>query len=62
LGLFFIAAFSALNVFSVIFAGWASNSTYAVLGGIRALAQLIAYELLLGVTFLAVALVAGSAN
>jgi NADH:ubiquinone oxidoreductase subunit H len=40
-----LPAISSLNVYSIIFAGWSSNSKYALLGSLRAAAQLISYEI-----------------
>lgn len=48
LGLLFIFAVSSLNVYSVIMAGWSSNSRYAFLGALRSSAQMISYEISLG--------------
>lgn len=54
--------FSSLSVYGLIFAGWASNSRYPFLGGIRAAAQLISYELVLTFIVLMVRIVIGSFN
>lgn len=51
-----------LNVYGIILAGWSSNSRYAFLGGVRATAQMISYELVLGTINLFVAFYAGSYN
>ena len=51
---------ASLSVHGIIFSGWASNSKYAFLGGIRSASQLISYELCLGTIFLGVALLSGS--
>ncbi|MGA2326337.1 MAG: NADH-quinone oxidoreductase subunit NuoH [Bryobacteraceae bacterium] len=48
IGVVFILALSSLNVYGVVLAGWASNSKYPLLGGLRASAQMISYELPLG--------------
>src|SRR5258708_3915996 len=53
-GLLVVFAVSSLGVYSIILAGWASNSKYPFLGGIRASAQLISYELAMGVSVLPV--------
>jgi NADH-quinone oxidoreductase subunit H len=53
---------AGMNVYGLIIAGWASNSRYAFLGGVRAAAQMVSYELTLGVVNLIVALFAGSFN
>ena len=60
LGLLFFLALSSLGVYSIVLGGWASNSKYAVLGGLRASAQMISYELSMAISLLAVVLMAGS--
>lgn len=52
IGVLFILAITSIGVYSVALAGWASNSKYAVLGGIRATAQMISYELALSLAVL----------
>ncbi len=59
-GLIFIFALSSIAVYGVILGGWASNNKYSFLGGLRSSAQLIAYELPLGLGILGVVLAAGS--
>lgn len=59
-GLIFIFALSSIAVYGVILGGWASNSKYSFLGGLRSSAQLIAYELPLGLGILGVVLFSGS--
>lgn len=54
IGILFIFAISSLSVYSLILAGWASNSKYPFLGSIRASAQLISYELAMGLSVLPV--------
>ncbi len=51
-GVLFILAITSISVYGVVLAGWASNSKYAILGGIRASAQMISYELAMGMTVL----------
>ncbi len=58
----FILAITSISVYGVVLAGWASNSKYAVLGGIRASAQMISYELALGLTVLIPVMLADSMN
>ncbi|MFH0823639.1 MAG: complex I subunit 1 family protein, partial [Pseudomonadota bacterium] len=53
-GILFIFAFSSLGVYGVILGGWASNSKYSLLGGLRAGAQMISYELGLSLSVLGV--------
>nr|YP_004123544.1 NADH dehydrogenase subunit 1 [Cynoglossus abbreviatus]ACT80243.1 NADH dehydrogenase subunit 1 [Cynoglossus abbreviatus]AFB71286.1 NADH dehydrogenase subunit 1 [Cynoglossus abbreviatus] len=59
LGLLFILAFSSLSVYAVMGAGWASNSKYALIGSIRAIAQTISYEVSLGLVLLGTVLLVG---
>ncbi|AIL33197.1 NADH-quinone oxidoreductase subunit NuoH [Basilea psittacipulmonis] len=61
-GLLYIMAITSLGVYGVIIAGWASNSKYSFLGAMRASAQMISYELAMGVVLLTVLLVTGSLN
>jgi NADH-quinone oxidoreductase subunit H len=56
-GVLFILAVSSLSVYSIALAGWSSNNKYALLGGLRAAAQMISYELPLGITVAGVLLV-----
>ncbi len=60
IGFLMILAFSSLGVYGIVLAGWASNSKYAFLGGLRASAQMISYEIALGLSAVAVLLVAGN--
>lgn len=59
-GLLFFLALSSLGVYSVALGGWASNSKYALLGGMRAAAQMLSYEVFMGLSVLGVAMTAGS--
>ena len=59
-GLIYVFALSSIAVYGVILGGWASNNKYSFLGGLRSSAQLIAYELPLGLGLLGVVLAAGS--
>lgn len=61
-GVLFILAVSGLNVYGIIVAGWASNSKYAFLGSLRSAAQMISYEVSLGLLILPVILFSGSLN
>ncbi|MCH7727827.1 MAG: NADH-quinone oxidoreductase subunit NuoH [Planctomycetes bacterium] len=60
IGVLFVFALSSIAVYGVILGGWASNNKYSFLGGLRSSAQLIAYELPLGLGLLGVVLAAGS--
>ena len=61
-GILFILALSSLSAYGVILSGWASNSRYALLGGLRASAQVISYEIAMSLALLSVVLMAGSLN
>jgi NADH-quinone oxidoreductase subunit H len=56
----FILALSAVGVYGIVLAGWASGSTYPLLGGVRSTAQVISYEVAMGLSFATVFLFAGS--
>ncbi len=62
LGIIYLFAVSSLNVYSILLAGWSSNSKYAYLGALRSTAQMISYELSLGFIILNVVICAGSLN
>jgi NADH-quinone oxidoreductase subunit H len=59
-GLLYAFALSSLGVYGVALGGWASNSKYSLLGGIRGVAQMISYELSLGLSLVPVVMLAGS--
>nr|YP_626634.1 NADH dehydrogenase subunit 1 [Hynobius formosanus]AAU12919.1 NADH dehydrogenase subunit 1 [Hynobius formosanus]ABC56047.1 NADH dehydrogenase subunit 1 [Hynobius formosanus] len=60
LGILFIIALSSLAVYSVLGSGWSSNSKYALIGSLRAVAQTISYEVTLGLILLCLVLMTGS--
>jgi NADH-quinone oxidoreductase subunit H len=62
LAVFLTLIFGSLSVYGIIMAGWSTNSRYPFLGGVRATAQMISYELILGTINLIIALMAGSFN
>ncbi|MCB9419905.1 MAG: NADH-quinone oxidoreductase subunit NuoH [Ardenticatenaceae bacterium] len=62
IGLLFFLAMSALGAYSVVLAGWSSNNKYSLLGGLRAAAQLLSYEVFMGLSLMGVVLLAGSFN
>src|SRR3989440_8382296 len=59
-GFLYILAISSLGVYGIVLAGWSSNNKYALLGGVRASAQMISYEIALGMSTVAVLLLAGN--
>ena len=60
IGILYILAMSSLAVYGLVLAGWSSNNKYAFLGGLRASAQMISYEVALGLSIIAVLLLAGN--
>ncbi len=62
IGLLFFLAASSMAVYSVILGGYASNNKYALLGGLRASAQTISYEVFMGLSMMGVVMMAGSFN
>ena len=62
IGLLFFLAMSSLGVYSVALAGWASSSKYSLLGGLRASAQMLSYEVFMGLSLMGVVMHAGSFN
>ncbi|HTZ39024.1 MAG TPA: NADH-quinone oxidoreductase subunit NuoH [Syntrophales bacterium] len=62
IGVLFFLAMIALGVYSVVLAGWASDSKYALIGGLRAVAQMLGYEMYLGLSLMGVVMLAGSFN
>jgi len=61
-GLLFILAITSIEVYGVIIAAWASNSKYAFLGGMRAAAQMVSYEIAMGFALVCVLMVSSSLN
>ncbi len=61
-GVLYLFAISSFSVYGIIIAGWASNSKYAFLGGLRSAAQMVSYEVSIGLVIITVLLSAGSLN
>lgn len=59
-GLLYVLAITSLGVYGIVLGGWSSNSKYSLLGGIRSAAQMISYELSLGLSIIGVIAIAGS--
>ncbi|MBN8711893.1 MAG: hydroxyacid dehydrogenase [Verrucomicrobia bacterium 61-8] len=62
IGILWVFAISSLGVYGIVLAGWASNSKYPFLGGIRSSSQMISYELSLGLSVIPVFLIVGTLN
>jgi NADH-quinone oxidoreductase subunit H len=62
IGLLFFLGMTSLSVYGVVLAGWASNSKFSLLGGMRAAAQMISYEVFMGLAVIGVVMLAGSFN
>jgi len=60
IGLLFFLAMSSLGVYSIALGGWASNNKYALLGGFRSAAQLLSYEVFMGLSLMGVVMLAGT--
>lgn len=60
IGLLFFLAMSSMGIYSTVLAGWASNSKYSLLGGLRMSAQMFTYEVFMGLSLLGVVAIAGS--
>lgn len=62
LGILYLLALSSIGAYCIILAGWSSNSKYTFLGGMRSAAQVISYEIAMGLSLVGVMMLAGSAN
>lgn len=62
IGLLFIIAMSSIGAYGIIMAGWSANSKYSFLGGLRSSAQVISYEIAMGLSLVGVMMMAGSLN
>ena len=60
IGFLFILAIASLGVYGIVLAGWSSNNKYALLGGLRSSAQMVSYEISMGMSTVAVLLLAGN--
>ena len=60
IGILYILALTSIGVYGITLAGWSSNSKYSLLGGLRSSAQLISYELSMGLSIIGVLMIAGS--
>jgi NADH-quinone oxidoreductase subunit H len=61
-GLLFVLAMSSLSVYSIALAGWSSANKYSLMGGLRAAAQMVSYEVFMGLSLMGVVMLAGSFN
>src|SRR4030065_1300940 len=59
-GILYLGAVASIAIYGIVLAGWSSNNKYALMGGLRSTAQMISYELALGLSFVSVTLLAGS--
>jgi NADH-quinone oxidoreductase subunit H len=62
IGILYIFMVSSLNTLNIIIAGWSSNSRYAFLGSLRSIAQVIAYEVVIGIIIINILVLSGSLN
>lgn len=62
IGLLFFLAMTSLSVYSIALGGWSSNNKYSLLGGLRSAAQMISYEVFMGLSLTGVVVLAGSFN
>jgi NADH-quinone oxidoreductase subunit H len=60
IGLLFFLAMSSMGVYSIVLAGWSSNNKYSLLGGLRGAAQMISYEVFMGLSLMGVVAITGS--
>ncbi|MBA3558383.1 MAG: NADH-quinone oxidoreductase subunit NuoH [Gemmatimonadaceae bacterium] len=62
IGFLYILALTSLGVYGIVLAGWSSNNKYSLLGGLRSSAQMVSYEISMGLSTVAVLLVAGNVS
>jgi len=60
IAILYLSAIASISVYGIVLAGWSSNNKYAMMGGLRSTAQMISYELTLGLSLVSVTLLAGS--
>ncbi len=61
-GVLYFLAMAAVAVYGIVLAGWSSNNKYALIGGMRALAQMLSYEVFMGLSLMGTVIIAGSFN
>ncbi len=61
-GVLYFLAMAAVAVYGIVLAGWSSNNKYALIGGLRALAQMLSYEVFMGLSLMGTVIIAGSFN
>jgi NADH-quinone oxidoreductase subunit H len=61
-GLLFILAVASLSVYGIVMAGWSANNKYSLLGGLRSSAQMVSYEIGIGMSLIGIVLLAGTLN
>ena len=62
IGVLYFLAMAALAVYGIVLAGWSANNKYALIGGLRALAQMLSYEVFMGLSLMGTVMIAGSFN
>ncbi len=62
IGILFFLAMAGLAVYAVLFAGWSSNNKYSLMGGLRSAAQMVSYEVFMGISVMGVVAITGSFN
>jgi NADH-quinone oxidoreductase subunit H len=62
IGILFVFAVSSITVYAILLSGWASNNKYSLIGGLRSSAQIVSYEIPMGMAILGVVIVSGSLN
>jgi NADH-quinone oxidoreductase subunit H len=60
MGILYVLAVASLGIYGIVFAGWSSNNKYSLMGGVRSTAQMISYEVSMGLSLIGVLMLAGS--